>query len=111
MKSKQKLLWVDKLGRTKRNGVVCHFFCSYEPDTKAILITGDAGLKGKKSSIYSFDKEKWDAVMHFMRTLGDEERYVVKNYTNTNIPEVNMVFRSNPPAICRAYYEEKGGVK
>lgn len=109
LKRKQKLLWVDKLGRTVRNGVVCHFFCSYEPTTETILITGDAGLKGKKSSIYRFDKIRWDAVMTFMSTLNGTEREVVKNYTNANIPNVNMVFRPNPPAICHAYCEEKGG--
>lgn len=109
LKSKQKLLWVDKLGRRVRNGMVSHFFCSYEPNTNSILITGDAGLNGKKSSIYHFDKARWNAVMHFMSTLNSAEREVVKNYTNANIPIVNMVFRPNPPAICRAYYEEKGG--
>lgn len=111
LKRKQKLLWVDKLGRRTRNGVICHFFCSYEPTTETILIMGDAGLKGKKSSIYRFNKDRWNAVMTFMNTLNGAEREVVKNYTNANIPNVNMVFRPNSPAICRAYWEEKGGNK
>lgn len=111
LKHKQIPVWIDKLGRTKRNGIVCHFFCSYEPTTKTILITGDAGLNGKKSSIYYFDKTKWEAVMQFMQTLNDAERKVVKKYTGTKIPNVNMVFRPNPPAVCRAYNEEKGGIK
>lgn len=111
LKSKKQPLWIDKLGRRSRNGVVCHFFCYYEPKTNTILVAGDEGLKGNRNSIDHFDKTKWDAVMRFMQTLNPSEREMTTRYSNTNIPEVNMVFRSNPPAICRAYWEEKGGIK
>ncbi|MBR1792511.1 MAG: hypothetical protein IJ764_02600 [Bacteroidales bacterium] len=109
--TKQQPLWVDKLGRKEKNGIVCHFFSSYEPTSKTILITGDDGLNGKPSTIYRFDKTRWDAVMQFMGTLPYAERYISNRYGKAPIHAVNMVFRSNPPAICRAYWEEKGGCK
>lgn len=111
LQSKKEPLWIDKLGRRKKNNIVCHFFCSYDPKSQAVLITGDEGLKGKQSSIYRFDKPRWDAVMQFMGTLPYAEIEKTSRYSNAPIREVNMVFRSNPPAICRAYCEEKGGVR
>ena len=78
--TKQQPLWVDKLGRKEKNGIVCHFFSSYEPTSKTILITGDDGLNGKPSTIYRFDKTRWDAVMQFMGTLPYAERYISNRY-------------------------------
>ena len=96
---------IDKLGRNKKGGEVCHFFCAC-PDKETILIFGDNDEKGRPMK-----EREWELVCAFMRGLlvAGTDAETVSIYANEPIPGTNRNYRPNVPALCRAYYEEKGG--
>ena len=98
---------VEHLGRRVRHGEVGHFFCT-SPDKETILIFGDNDEKGRPVK-----EREWELVCAFMRGLlvagADAEAAGI--YANEPIPGTNRNYRPNVPALCRAYWDEKGGVR
>lgn len=107
LQQKRDRVRIDKLGRNRKGGEVCHFFCTC-PDKETILIFGDNDENGRPMK-----EREWELVCAFMRGLlvagADTEKSGV--YTNEKIPGTNRNYRSNVPALCRAYWDEKGGVR
>ena len=106
LQSKGDKVKIDKLGRTIKNGIVCHFYCT-APNGETILIFGDNDNVGRPMK-----EQEFELVCAFMRGLivGGADAEKSSTYTNEEIPGTNLRYRSNVPAICRAYCEEKGGV-
>ena len=101
---------IEHLGRTRRHrydGDVSHFFCTC-PNNETLIIYGVGDEHG-----YPMKENEWELVCAFMRGLLVAGADVEKSstYTNENIPKTNQYYRSNVPAICRAYCEEEGGMK
>ena len=98
---------IDKLGRNKKGGEVCHFFCTC-PDKETILIYGDNDEKGRPMK-----EREWELVCALMRGLlvAGADAETVSIYANEPIPGTNRNYRPNVPALCRAYYEGEGGMQ
>lgn len=62
-------------------------------------------LVGKKGGQANLDREYWDYVCDVINHTVPERRHLTENYSHLK----NHFFSPSVPALCRAYFEEKGG--
>lgn len=77
------------------------YFDASAPDLSTIHIVGKNGGQA------NLDRSYWDYVCVVIDSTMRDRRHIVSNYSQLK----NHYFSPSVPALCRAYYEEKGGKK
>ena len=85
---------VDTLGRRS-------FILAGCPDAHTIRIEGSHG------AVMNMDKDYWNYVCKVIHNTAIDRREKTTTYSQLR----NYRFSPSVPALCRAYYEEKGGVR